>query len=915
MESAEIARRFLNYFSQRGHTVVPSASLIADDPTLLLVNAGMVPFKPYFLGQLAPPFRRATSAQKCVRTADIEEVGKTTRHASFFQMLGNFSFGDYFKEQAIPFAWELLTSPESAGGFGFPEERLWVTVFTDDDEAAKLWHDEVGVPEDRIQRRGLADNYWNMGVPGPGGPCSEIYYDRGPEYGREGGPVVDEDRYLEVWNLVFMQYQLAAVRSKTDFDTSGELPSRNIDTGMGLERMAALLQGVDNIYEIDTMWKVLDRAAELTEQRYSHDHRTDVALRVVTDHVRTAVMLVADGVVPSNEGRGYVLRRILRRSIRNLRLLAGAQRGGSGRGEDEHFMHELSAVAIAALGDQYPDLHRDAPHIHTIIDAEEAAFLGTLRTGSAIFDAAVEETKRRGQETIRGDQAFQLHDTYGFPIDLTLEMAAEQGLSVDEPGFRRLMGEQQQRAKTDAAEKKTGNADISVLASVLDRSGRVAFTGYDQVTDEATVTGLLVNGVSVPAAAQGTEVDVVLDRTPFYAEGGGQLADAGVIRSQGSGAGDGAEIEVLDVQTPVPGLIVHRSRVTLGEIVVGAHVQAEIDIERRRAISRSHTATHLVHRAIRGALGNSAAQAGSENSPGRFRFDFTSMGAVPPSVLNDAEQEVNQVLINDLAVRAFHTSIDEARAMGALALFGEKYGDQVRVVEVGDYSRELCGGTHVARSGQLGLVKILSESSIGSGVRRVEALVGIDAFKFLARESILVSQLAEQLKAPREELPDRVATIVTRLRDAQRDLERLNSARLLDSAAELAKGAADVAGAALVAHRAPDGVAADGIRKLALDIRGRLAADGPGVAVVVGVPADRPTVVVAVNDAGLARGLTAGALVLVAAGALGGRGGGKDDVAQGGGAPLGDGAAQAIQASFEAVRAAIADILGSGSVR
>ena len=915
MESAEIARRFLNFFSQRGHTVVPSASLIADDPTLLLVNAGMVPFKPYFLGQLAPPFRRATSAQKCVRTADIEEVGKTTRHASFFQMLGNFSFGDYFKEQAIPFAWELLTSPESAGGFGFPEERLWVTVYTDDDEAAKLWHDHVGVPEDRIQRRGLADNYWHMGVPGPGGPCSEIYYDRGPEYGREGGPVADEDRYLEVWNLVFMQEQLSTVRSKTDFDIAGELPSRNIDTGMGLERMAALLQGVDNIYEIDTMWKVLDRAAELTEQRYSHDHRTDVSLRVVTDHVRTAVMLVADGVVPSNEGRGYVLRRILRRSIRNLRLLAGAQRGGSGRGEDEHFMHELSAVAIAALGDQYPELHRDAPHIHTIIDAEEAAFLGTLRTGSAIFDAAVEETKRGGQDTIRGDQAFQLHDTYGFPIDLTLEMAAEQGLSVDEPGFRRLMGEQRQRAKTDAAEKKTGNADISVLASVLDRSGRVAFTGYDQVTDEATVTGLLVNGVSVPAAAQGTEVDVVLDRTPFYAEGGGQLADAGVIRSQGSGAGDGAEIEVLDVQTPVPGLVVHRGLVTLGEIVVGAHVQADIDVERRRAISRSHTATHLVHRAIRGALGDSAAQAGSENSPGRFRFDFTSMGAVPPSVLNDAEQEVNQVLINDLAVRAFHTSIDEARAMGALALFGEKYGDQVRVVEVGDYSRELCGGTHVARSGQLGLVKILSESSIGSGVRRVEALVGIDAFKFLARESILVSQLAEQLKAPREELPERVATIVTRLRDAQRDLERLNSARLLDSAAELAKDAADVAGAALVAHRAPDGVAADGIRKLALDIRGRLAADRPGVAVVVGVPADRPTVVVAVNDAGRARGLTAGALVLVAAGALGGRGGGKDDVAQGGGAPLGDGAAQAIQGSFDAVRAAIADIMGSGSVR
>jgi alanyl-tRNA synthetase len=918
MESAEIVRRFLTYFSTRGHTVVPSASLIADDPTLLLVNAGMVPFKPYFLGQLAPPFRRATSAQKCVRTPDIDEVGKTTRHATFFQMLGNFSFGDYFKEQAIPFAWELLTSSEADGGFGFQESRLWVTVYNDDDEAAKLWHDHVGVPEDRIQRRGLADNYWHMGVPGPGGPCSEIYYDRGPEYGREGGPVADEDRYLEVWNLVFMQDQLSAVRTKVDFDTAGGLPSRNIDTGMGLERMAALLQGVDNIYEIDTMWKVLDRAAELTEQRYGRDHRTDVSLRVVTDHVRTAVMLVADGVVPSNEARGYVLRRILRRSVHNLRLLGGAQRGGSGGsrgGEDERYLHELASVAINALGEQYPDLRRDAPHIHTVIDAEEAAFLGTLRTGSAIFDAAVEETRRKGSDLIRGDQAFQLHDTYGFPIDLTLEMAAEQGLTVDEPEFRRLMSEQRQRAKEDAAGKKTGNADISVLAALLERSGPVAFTGYDEVTDDATVTGLLVGGTSVPAAGQGTEVDVVLDRTPFYAEGGGQLADAGHITATGSGSGTSAEIDVFDVQTPVPGLIVHRGRVVTGEIVVGDTVHAEIDVERRRAISRSHTATHLVHRAFRGALGESAAQAGSENSPGRFRFDFTAMGAVPPSVLADAEAEVNEILINDLAVRAFHTSIDDARAMGALALFGEKYGDQVRVVEVGSYSRELCGGTHVARSGQLGLVKILNESSIGSGVRRVEALVGMDAFRFLARESVLVSQLAEQLKAPREELPDRIAGIVARLRDAQRDLGRMNAARLLDSAAEIAQGAADVAGATYVAHRVPDGAAADGIRKLALDVRGLIATDRPGVVVMTGVPADRPTVVVAVNDAARDRGLRAGQLVLTAAGALGGRGGGKDDVAQGGGAALGDGTGEAIESSFNSVRAAIQDILGSGGVR
>jgi alanyl-tRNA synthetase len=917
MESAEIVRRFLTYFQQRGHTVVPSASLVADDPTLLLVNAGMQPFKPYFLGQQTPPFRRATSCQKCVRTPDIEEVGKTTRHGTFFQMLGNFSFGDYFKDQAIPFAWDLLTRPESDGGFGFAESRLWVTVLHEDDEAAKLWHDVVGVPESRIQRRGLADNYWHMGVPGPGGPCSEIYYDRGPEYGREGGPEADEDRYLEVWNLVFMQYQLGAVRSKVDFDVVGDLPSRNIDTGMGMERMAALLQGVDNIYEIDTMWKVLERAAELTETSYGVDDRTDVALRVVTDHVRTAVMLVADGVIPSNEGRGYVLRRILRRSMQKLRLLSGAQRGGSGHsrgGEDERFMHSLSSVAIQALGQQYAELIRDAPYIHTVIDAEEAAFLATLRTGSAIFDAAVEEIRRRGVQTIRGDQAFQLHDTYGFPIDLTLEMASEQGLAVDEGEFRRLMTEQRQRAKADAAVKKTGNADISVFARVLEQAGRAVFTGYDEVATDATVIGLLVGGAAMPSAEAGTAVEVVLDRTPFYAEGGGQLADNGVIVTIGSGAGDEARILVTDVQAPVPGLIVHRGTVTGGEIVVGAPVHAEIDVERRRAISRSHTATHLVHRAFRGALGESAAQAGSENAPGRFRFDFTALGAVAASVLTEAEEEVNQVLINDLEVRAFHTSIDDARAMGALALFGEKYGDQVRVVEVGDYSRELCGGTHVARSGNLGLVKILGESSIGSGVRRVEALVGIDAFNFLARESVLVSQLTEQLKARREELPERISGIVTRLRDAERELERVRSAQLLGGAAELVGSAEDVNGAAFVAHRVPDGVPADGIRKVALDIRGRLPAESPSVVAAIGVSDGRPTVVVAVNDAGRAQGLRAGALVVAAAGALGGRGGGRDDVAQGGGAPLGDRADEAVTGAFSAVRVLINDIMGAGAV-
>jgi alanyl-tRNA synthetase len=915
MESAEIARRFLEYFSQRGHTLVPSASLVAEDPTLLLVNAGMVPFKPYFLGQRVPPYPRAVSAQKCVRTPDIDEVGKTTRHATFFQMLGNFSFGDYFKEQAIPLAWELLTRPESDGGFGFPESRLWATVYTEDHEAYSIWRDNVGVSPDRIQRRGLADNYWHMGVPGPGGPCSEIYYDRGPEYGKEGGPEADEDRYLEVWNLVFMQEQLSAVRSKVDFDIQSPLPSRNIDTGMGLERMGILLQGVDNIYEVDTMWKVLDRAAEMTDQKYGRDARNDVALRVVADHVRAAMMLVADGVIPSNEGRGYVLRRIVRRSVRNLRLLAGSQRGGDGgRGGSDRYLHELTSVAIGALGDQYPDLIRDAPNINTVLDAEENAFSGTLRTGTAMFDAAISEAERRGERAISGAQAFQLHDTYGFPIDLTLEMAAEQGLDVDEGEFKRLMAQQRQRAKDDAALKKTGNADISAFAQLLERSGKVVFTGYDEISAEATVIGLLVGGASVPAAGTGAEVDIVLDRTPCYAEGGGQLADTGVMRSAGSGGGDGASIEILDVQAPVPGLIVHRCRVTAGEITVDDQVLVEIDVARRRAISRSHTATHLVHRAFRGALGESAAQAGSENSPGRFRFDFTAIGAVQAPVLTDVEDEVNEVLISDMDVRAFHTSIGEARAMGALALFGEKYGDQVRVVEVGDYSRELCGGTHVARSGQLGLVKIMGESSIGSGVRRVEALVGMDAFRYLARESVLVSQLSEQLKAPKGELSDRIAGIVTRLRDAERELQRMQSAQLANVAVSLAGQAADIDGVAYIAHRVPDGTPADGIRKLALDVRGQIPPSRPGVVVIAGVPTDRPAVVVAVNDAARARGITAGALIGTATAALGGRGGGKDDIAQGGGAMLGETTGSAMAEAFDAVQVVIAGIGASGSV-
>jgi alanyl-tRNA synthetase len=871
VESAEIRARWLRFFesdNRQGlkHTVVPSASLIADDPNLLLVNAGMVPFKPYFLGEVKPPFKRATSVQKCVRTLDIDEVGRTTRHASFFQMCGNFSFGDYFKEGAIALAWELLTRAINDGGYGFSEDRLWVTVFQDDDEAADIWHNQIGIPKDRIQRRGMADNFWSMGVPGPCGPCSEIYFDRGPAYGKEGGPIADEDRYLEVWNLVFMQNERGVGSGKDDFPILGELPAKSIDTGFGLDRNAAVLQGVENIYEIDTTRQILDRATELTNVAYGKNHHNDILLRVIADHARASVMLIGDGVTPGNEGRGYVLRRLMRRTIRNMRLL----------GSHEPIMAELITSSINAMSPQYPELEQGSGRILSVSISEEETFLQTLKSGTQIFDVTSASVKKSHGTTLSGDAVFKLHDTYGFPFDLTLEMAQEEGLLVDEDGFRRLMKEQRDRAKADARAKKSGHTDLTEYRRIADFVGRTEFIGYVYQEGDAEISAMLVDGIGVHSAPEGEEVEIVLNRTPFYAEGGGQLSDGGFIRLS-----NGAMVEIDDVQSPVPGVSIHRGRVVTGTIEVGAAAHAEIDGERRRAISRAHTATHMVHKAFREILGETATQAGSENSPGRFRFDFPATGAVPQSVLNDVESRVNSLLLEDWEVRAESMSQTQAREIGAMALFGEKYGEVVRVVSVGDWARELCGGTHVNRAGELGVVKLLTESSIGAGVRRVEALVGADAYRFLAREHLLLNSLTEIIKGARaEELPERIFNLVRRLRDIEKELANLRSAQAMSQVASLAAQAKQIGAVSVVAVKLGDGITGEDLRKISLDLRNRV---NNSVIALISVNEGKPILVVATSDGARAAGIKAGALVKIGSVSLGGGGGGKDDFAQGGG--------------------------------
>ena len=866
MQTADIQRRWLTFFGDRGHTIVPSASLVSDDPSILFTIAGMVPFIPYLTGVVPAPYPRAADVQKCIRTNDIEEVGKTSRHGTFFQMLGNWSFGDYFKQGAIELAWELLLTSESEGGLGLDEKDLWVTVYETDDEAESIWRDVIGLKPERIQRLGAADNYWHTGQPGPGGPDSEIFFDRGPAYGRDGGPAADDNRFIEIWNLVFMQDLITNVRSKTEFEVVGDLPKKNIDTGAGLERLAFLKQGVENMYEIDQVRPVLDMAAELSGRAYGAVHEDDVRMRVIADHVRSSLMLMTDGVTPSNEGRGYILRRLMRRSIRSMRLL----------GVDAPSFQELFTASRDAMKDGYPEVLEHWDRTQRLALGEEETFLQTLASGTTILDTAVATTKQDGGQKLAGDTAFLLHDTFGFPIDLTLEIAEEAGLTVDRPAFDALMAEQRTRAKADAKAKKRALADLSVYGDFR-AAGETVFTGYDALTTETRVLGILVDGHPVDRATAGQLAEVILAESSLYPESGGQAADEGTI------VGSGFELDVIDVQRPVAGLISHTVQVRSGEVAVGEAATTLVDPAYRRGASQAHSATHLIHAALRQTLGQEAHQAGSFNRAGYMRLDFSWNQALSPETRSEIEEIANDAVRENLEVVTRILPIDEARAAGAMALFGEKYGDTVRMVDIGGpWSRELCAGIHVGRSSEVGLVNLVSESSVGSTNRRVEALVGADAFRDLATERAIVSQLTSSLKIPRDQLPGRIESLVSELKAAEKKIAAFEASRLSGRVPALVESASRVGPYLAVVQDAGELGSADDLRSLVTSVRERLGSE-PTVTAIAARIDGKPSIVVATSPAARELGAQAGALVKQAASTLGGGGGGKPDLAQGGG--------------------------------
>ncbi|MFM9085050.1 MAG: alanine--tRNA ligase [Acidimicrobiia bacterium] len=835
---------FQDFFAARGHARVPSASLIPHDPTVLFTVAGMVPFKPYFLGDEAPPSPRAVSVQKCARAGgkhnDLDDVGRTKRHLVFFEMLGNFSFGDYFKSDAIPWSWDLVTNV-----FGFDGDRLWITVHESDDEAEAIWHEQVGVPMSRIQRLGDADNFWQMGETGPCGPCSEIHIDRGPEFGPDGGPLHDPagDRFLEFWNLVFMQYNQGPDGVRTP------LPRPSIDTGAGLERILALVQGVDSVWETDVLAPLVEHAGRLAGAAYrvgDYADRASFSLRVLAEHARSSTMLVSDGVFPSNEGRGYVLRRIIRRAVRHAYLL-GTQRP---------VMPELAGTAIGIMGAAYPELRANEDFITGVLAKEEEGFRRTLTTGLAILE---DEIAGGTGGVLGGGSAFLLHDTYGFPLELTQEITQERGMSVDVAAFETEMAAQRARAK--AARRAVANDDERVRAyrDVVEAHGTTRFVGYEVDAADATILQV------IDGTEEGT-VEIFLDVTPFYAESGGQVGDRGSI------TGDGVEIAVHDTTFAVPGLRRHLGRVVRGVPTPGAAVRAAIDVPARAATRRNHTATHVLHLALRRVLGDHVKQAGSLVAPDRLRFDFSHYAAVGADEIREIERIANEEVLANSDVRAYETSKDEATARGAIAFFGDKYGDVVRVLEAGN-SIELCGGTHVAATGDIGLIKIVSEGSIGSNLRRIEAVTGANAVRWAHGVTRVLDEAAGLVGATAGTIVDGVRRAVAELEEAREEIRRLRQEAARAGAADIASRARD----GIVVERL-DGLAAGDLREVALAVR---AAPGMRAVVLVGATTSGGVALVAAVAPGTPGG--AGPLIAAAARAVGGGGGGKGDVASAGG--------------------------------
>jgi alanyl-tRNA synthetase len=870
MDTNRIRRTFLEFFEAREHTIVPSASLIPVDPTLLLTNAGMVPFKPYMLGESTPPYPRAASVQKCARTGDIDIVGTTARHLTFFEMLGNFSFGDYFKEKAIPWSFALATE-----GFGLDPDRLWFTVHETDKEAEEIWIETVGVRPERVQRRDR-DNFWQMGVPGPCGPSSEIFYDKGPAYGPDGGPVVDEERFVEFWNLVFMQNV-----QDEPYHVVGDLPARNIDTGAGLERVAVVLQDVETVFDTDLLRPIVAAAEGATGVGLGEREGADVSLRIMADHGRAVTFLIADRVVPSNEGRGYVLRRLLRRAVRHGFLL----------GAEDLVLPRLIAATVDVMGDAYPELVAQHDAIAEMAEREEVRFRRTLQSGHQLLDQELEAMEPG--EVFSGATAFKLHDTYGFPRELTEEILTERGIRLDIEEFHRMMEEQRERARRHfRGGDEAARADAS--RTLLRGIDGTTFVGYEAEGSQGRILAIVREGELVEQAEAGQEIELFLDRTPFYAESGGQVGDRGTVTTATG------RVSVADTQYAVPGIHGHRGTVTAGQIAAGQDATAEVDHDRRERIRKNHTGTHLLHWALREVVGSHVHQAGSLVAPDRLRFDFSHFHGLAPEELLEVEHEVNARVVENATVTTLETSKDEAEDMGALAFFGDKYGDRVRVVKAGDYSTEFCGGTHVPSTGQIGPVIVLGEASVAANTRRVEALTGLAAYEHLADLRRQLEQIAGQVRAQPGQVVAGVDALLTRIDAQEERIARFEAQARSSVADDLLAQAESFGTHKLVVAARPDTPPAD-LRTLAFQLRDRL---GSGIGVLGAAHDGKAGLLVFVSPDLVADGVSAGTIVRAGAAVVGGGGSPDPELAQAGG-PHGDRVPDAVEEAAGAAREAL----------